>query len=125
MRFWGHRETPAIRTIPDIGLNVLLTAATGQAFDYPTGCDAFRISVSSTIANFNGPVIFNPSSTGAAVPTTGGTISTAGSSTVNIGVNVTLPFEYLRPRGSTGFSLICASSMSVTMEFWSRAGTTG
>lgn len=125
MRFWGHREIPQTRVIPDTGLSVLLTAATVQVFDYPTGCDLFRISVSSTIANFNGPVIFNPSSTGAALPTTTGTVSTAGSSTVNIGVNVTLPFEYQRPRGSTGFSLICASSMSVSMEFWSRAGTTG
>lgn len=124
MRYFGHRETPSNPSIPDTVLSLLLTAATAQAFDYPTGCDLFRIAVSSTITNVYGPVIFNPSTTAAALPTTAGVVSsTVGGQ--NIGMNVTAPYTYQRPRGSTGFSLICSSSLSVSIEFWSRAGTTG
>lgn len=123
MRFFGHREVPQIPTLPDTTLSLLLTANSAQAFDYPTNCDLLRVAVSSTVATVNGPVIFNPSSTGAALPTTGGTISsTVGGQ--NIGLNVTAPYMYQRPRGSTGFSMICASSLSVTMEFWTRTGQT-
>lgn len=122
MRFFGTMEVPPIPVIPDTTLNLLLTAATGQAFDYPAGTDMLRISNGSTFGV--GGTVFNPSSTAAAVATTAGAIS----STVG-GQNIQIPAGesrlYQRPRVSTGFSLIAASSHAVSVEFWSRAGTTG
>lgn len=123
MRYFGHREVPSAPVIPDTTLCLLLTAATGQAFDYPTGTDLFRITPGSTIQGASN-IFFNPSSTAAAVATTAGTISsTAGGQNILIGVGDTRVYQ--RPRGSTGFSLIAGSSMPVSIEFWSRAGTTG
>jgi hypothetical protein len=122
MRYFGHREVPSSPAIPDTTLNLLLTANTGQAFDYPTGTDLFRITPGSTIQGASS-LTFNPSSTAAALPTTSGAISsTAAGQNIQIGVGDTRVYQ--RPRASTGFSLIAGSSMSVSMEFWSRAGTT-
>lgn len=124
MRYFGTLEVPAIPVIPDTALSLLLTAASAQAFDYPTGTDLFRISAASTAAGVSGPVAFNPSSTAAAVPTTSGAISSSAGGQ-NILLSAGDARMYQRPRGSTGFSLISPSSMSVSVEFWSRAGTTG
>src|SRR5262245_58267911 len=101
MRYFGNRQVPENPVIPDTTLSLLLTAASGQAFDYPAGCDIFRITGSSTLSGVGGPVILNPSSTAAAVPTTAGAIS----STVG-GQNILInpgekPRIYQRPRGST------------------------
>ena len=76
MRYFGQRQVPITPAIPDVILSLQLTAATAQAFDYPTGVDMFRVSVGSTIAN-QLTVYFNPASTGAVVPTTAGTATTA------------------------------------------------
>lgn len=123
MRYFGHREIPNYPAVPDTALSLLLTANTGQAFDWPANADVFRAVVSSTIANFFGPVILNPSSTAAALPTTGGTISSSVGGQ-NIHLNVADQRMWQRPRASTGFSVICVSSMSVCMEFWQRSATT-
>lgn len=128
MRYFGNLHTPFSPSIPDTRLSVLLTAATAQAFDYPTGTDLVRFTIGSTLgsslgSNYGGPVFLEPNSTGAALPTTGGAVTTAGTSG-GIPLMVGQEKLYQRPRGSTGFSLIAASSFSVCAEFWSRAGTT-
>lgn len=122
MRYFGTLEVPAIPVIPDTTLNLLLTAASAQAFDYPAGTDLIRISAASTVAGV-GVVFFNPSSTAAAAASTAGAISsTAGGQ--NIGISPADARMFQRPRLSTGFSLISGSSLSVSVEFWSRAATT-
>lgn len=121
MRYFGTLEVPQVPVLPDTTLNLLLTAATGQAFDYPTGTDLLRISNGSTFAA--GAVVFNPSSTSAAVASTAGVISSSVA-----GQNILIPAGesrlYQRPRSSTGFSVIAPSSHAMSVEFWSRAGTT-
>lgn len=121
MRYFGNRATPSILVSPDTRLSLLLTAGSGQAFDYPAGTDVVRLSVGSTIASLFGPVFFAPASTGAALPTTGGVVTT-GDSSGGIPLMGSSPYTFQRPRGSTGFSLISGSSFSVCAEFWSRAG---
>lgn len=122
MRYFGTRAVPMIPVMPDTKLSLLLTANTGQAFDYPAGTDLVRFSVGSTQASLNGLVFADLASTGAALPTTGGVITTASSGGIILSGN--FDRSYLRPRGSTGFSLISGSSFQVCAEFWSRAGTT-
>lgn len=120
MRFFGTLEVPQIPVIPDNALQLLLTAATAQAFDYPTGTDLIRVTAGTTFANA-GVVSFNPSSTMAAVPTTGGTISSSVGGQ-NLLISAGQARMYQRPRASTGFSVISPSSHSIGVEFWSRAG---
>lgn len=121
MRHVGPKQE--IPQLPDTVLSLLLTAGSAQAFDYPSGSDVIRLTAGSTAAGAS-VLFFNPSSTAATQPSTGGTVSTAAS-----GLNIAIPLGearmYFRQRGSTGFSLVCGSSMSVSVEFWSRAGTTG
>lgn len=121
MRYLGSRFDQ-IPVFPDTRLSLLLTAATGQAFDYPTGTDIVRITAGSTASGF-GTVFFEPASTAAALPTTGAIITTAATSGALV---ITQGEErlYQRPRGTTGFSLISPTSSYVSVEFWSRAGTT-
>lgn len=122
MRYFGNTHTPPAPVAPDTTLCLLLTAATGQAFDYPTGTDLYRITPGSTAAGVSN-IFFNPSSTAAAVATTAGTISsTVGGQNIVVGVGDQRTYQ--RPRGSTGFSLIAASSLPVSVEFWGRAATT-
>lgn len=121
MRFYGPIQVPQTPTLPDTALALLLTAGSGQAFDYPGGCDLVRVSAGSTAAGFT-TVYFNPNSTGATVPTTAGAVTTA-SSGINIAVSVGDAKTFQRPRGSTGFSLISASSLTCSVEFWSRASS--
>lgn len=122
MRYSGlAHPQEQIPVLPDTALALLLTAATAQAWDYPTGTDIIRITAASTLAV---PLVFNPSSTFAAVLTTGGSISSSVGGQ-NIVISPGDSRMYQRPRGSTGFSLISASSVQVGVEFWSRAGTTG
>lgn len=123
MRYVGSR-LDQIPVLPDTVLSVLLTAATGQAFDYPTGTDVFRVTAGCTAPGGAASVFFNPASTGAVLPTTAGTVTTA---TTGHNIPITPGAEgrlFQRPRASTGFSVICGSSLSVSVEFWSRAGTT-
>jgi hypothetical protein len=106
--------------VPDTRLSLLLTAASAQAFNWPSSdAQIVRISVGSTISGVTGPVFFDFASTGAALPTTGGVVSTLGSSG-GIAVSVGQPRIYQRVADSTGFSLIAGSSFSVCMEFWHK-----
>lgn len=122
MRYFGTMEVPPIPAIPDTVLSLLLTANTAQAFDYPTGCDMVRVRPGTT-ASSQVSVFFNPSSTAAVLPTTAGVVTTA-TSGHSIPVCIGDSFMYQRPRASTGFGLICGTSASVSVEFWSRAATT-
>lgn len=122
MRYFGTFEVPPIPVIPDTVLSLLLTAGSAQAFDYPTGCDMFRVRPGTT-GSSQVSVFFNPSSTAAVLPTTLGAVTTA-TSGHNIPVGIGDSVMYQRPRASTGFALVCATSASVSVEFWSRAGTT-
>jgi len=121
MRYFGTAATPRTPVLPDTTLQLLLTAASGQAFDYPAGTDLIRVTNGSTLGV--GAVTFNPSSTAAAVPTTGSTISSSvGGQNILISYGQSVEFQV--PRATTGFSLIAGSSHSVGVEFWSRAGIT-
>lgn len=120
MRFWGTKATPHTPVAPDTVLALLLTAATGHAHDYPSGADLVRVTPGSTATGFH-TVYFNPASTQATVPTTAGAVTTS-SSGLNIAVALGDSKMFQIPGGSTGFSLISPSSLSVTVEFWSRAG---
>lgn len=120
MRFWGTKATPQVPVAPDTVLSLLLTAATAQAFDYPTGCDLVRVTPGSTATGFE-TIYFNPASTAATVPTTAGAVTTA-SSGLNIAVSLGDSKMFQIPGGSTGFSLVSVSSLAVSVEFWSRAG---
>lgn len=122
MRYFGSLHTPPSPSLPDTRLSLLMTANSAQAFDYPSKCDLIRITVGSTVAGF-GSIFFEPNSTGAALPTTGGAVTTAGTSGALV---ITQGEErvYQRPQSSTGFSLISPTSSYVSIEFWSRAGST-
>lgn len=123
MRYFGTRALPQTPVFTDTKLSLILTANTGQAFDWPAETDAFRIALGSTQANLQAQAYFDFASTGAAIPTTGGVITTGSSGGVLISGNYDR--MYIRPRASTGFSVIAGSSFQFCMEFWSRAGTTG
>lgn len=123
MRYFGTLGVPSIPVLPDSVLSLLLTAATAQAFDYPTGSDMLRITAGCTAPGGAASVFFNPSSTAAVLPTTAGVITTA-TSGHNIPITPGDSRMFQRPRASTGFALICGTSLSIAVEFWSRAGTT-
>lgn len=123
MRNYGQKNSvPFIPTIPTIVHSVLLTANTGQAFDYPAGTDLIRVRAGSTAA-LAGAVFFNPASTGAVLPTTPMTPTTA-----TTAHNIPIfpgdgPLMYQVPRASTGYSLIAGTSLSACIEFWTRASS--
>lgn len=119
MRTFGSIDPLShVPVVPDTRLSLLLTAANAQAFNWPSSdAQIFRVHVGSTISGVRGPVFFDFASTGAALPTTGGVVTTLGSSG---GLGITEPRMYQRSPDSTGFSLIAASSCSVTMEFWKK-----
>lgn len=120
MRFWGTKATPHTPVSPDVVLALQMTAGTAQEFDYPSGTDLVRVSVGSSVAG-QGVVFFNPSTTGAVLPTTAATATTA---TSGHSIPIT-PGEgrmYQVPGTSTGFSLIAPTSVQACVEFWSRAG---
>lgn len=122
MNYFGTRATPTIPQIPSHRLSLVLTANSAQAFDYPAGTDLVRFTVGSTAASLTGLVFGDLISTSAALPTTGGTITTASSGGILLSGN--FDRMYQRHRDSTGFSLISASSFSVCVEFWTRTGST-
>lgn len=122
MRYFGNLHTPPHPVAPDSWLTVLLTAGTAQAFDWPTNCDLFRVSVGSTVASLGGPVFFNPSSTSAVVPTTSAVITSGTSAGIPINAADNIIFQ--RPRTSTGFSFVSGSSVSFCVEFWKRNAST-
>lgn len=123
MRYVGARFDQ-IPVLPDTVLSLLLTAGTAQAFDYPTGADIVRVTAGTTAAAAAPSVFFNPATTGAVLPTTPSSLTTA---TSHHNIPIT-PGDggriFQRPRGSTGFSVVCGTSLSVCVEVWSRAGTT-
>ena len=126
MRFFGLRETPPAPVLPDTVLGLLLTAATAQAFDWPNATDLVRVTAGSTAQGF-GTIFFNPSSTSATVPTTGAVFSTgttASSSLMNIAITQAAPVQFQRPRASTGFSVIAPTSSYVSVECWTKTGST-
>lgn len=123
MNYMGTRAVAPIPAIPSHRLSLLLTAGTAQAFDYPTAADLLRITVGTTVASIAGLVFFDLTSTGAALPTTGAVVTTANTSG-GISVTGNEARMYVRPRSSTGFSLISGSSFPVCIEFWTRTGST-
>jgi hypothetical protein len=123
MRFFGNKQTPWHPVTPDTMVSKLLTAATAEAFDFPTGTDLFRVSVGTTASGFETAWI-NVGSTKATLPTTLHGQSTQGSSEFNIPVGLGEGRIFQRARASTGFSLIAVSSLYVCVEFWSRGAST-
>lgn len=123
MRYFGTRAVNITPVFTDSKLSLQLTANTGQAFDWPTDTDMFRIALGSTGANLQAQAFFDFASTAAAIPSTAGVITTATSAGILISGNYDRIYQ--RPRSSTGFSVIAGSSFQLCMEFWSRRGTTG
>lgn len=119
MRTFGSIDPLSqVPIVPDTRLSLLLTAGSGQAFNWPSSdAQIVRVTVGSTISGVRGPVFFDFASTGAALPTTGAVVTTLGSSG---GIGISEPRLYQRPTDSTGFSLIAGSSCSVCMEFWKK-----
>ena len=120
MRFHGPNNTPVAPVFPDAVTTVLLANA-AQAADYPSGTDLVRVTFCSTVGAYLCGV-FNPASTGAAWGSSAS--ATAGSTVSNVLVGSD-GVLFQRPRGSTGYSVIASSNALCTLEFWSRAGTTG
>lgn len=120
MRFFGPKETPAAPVFPDTVATFVVTSA-AQAADYPAGVDLVRVTFTSSVGAYLCGV-FNPSSTGASWGTSAS--GTAGSTQSNVLVGSD-GVMFQRPRGSTGYSVVGSSNGICTLEFWSRAGTTG
>lgn len=120
MRTFGSIDPLSMVSVPpDTKLSLLLTAASAQAFDYPSSdAQLFRVTVNSTISGVRGPVAFNFDSTAVSLPTTGAVITTASSN--GLLVSVDTPRMFQRPPTSTGFALIAGSSYSVCIEFWKK-----
>lgn len=120
MRTFGSIDPLSqIPVVPDTRLSLLLTAASAQAFDYPSGAHIVRVSVGSTISGVGGPAFFDFASTAAALPTTGAVVTTLGTSG-GIGIVAGSPRLFQLMGGSTGFSVIAGSSLTVFMEFWHK-----
>lgn len=125
MRYFGHRETPQHPTLPDTVLGLLLTASSVQAFDWPANTDLVRVTAGSTAQGF-GTIFFNPLSTSANLPTTAAvfsTGSTASSTLMNIAITQASPVTFQRPRSSTGFSVISPTSSYLSVECWTKTGS--
>ncbi len=123
MRNFGEKNSvPLIPVIPNVIQSVVLTANSGQAHDYPAGTDLIRVTAGCTAVPV-GSVFFNPSSTGAVLPTTPITPTTA-TTAHNIPIH---PFAggllFQVPRGTTGYSAISGTSQSLCIEFWTRASS--
>ena len=121
MRAFGSMDPMSqVPLVPDTRLSLLLTAASGQAFNWPSSeAQLIRVSVGSTISGVHGPAFFDFASTGAALPTTGGVFTTLGSSG-GIPVSVGQPRMFQRSADSTGFSVIAGSSVSICVECWKK-----
>lgn len=111
--------TDGVPIIPDTSLNTALTGVTGNAIAYPAGATHMRLSGAST-AGAPWSFIFNPTSTGAAWPSTASSGATTSSSGVQILISA--PTMYQIPGDQTNFSLISGTSGIVTAEFWKKGG---
>lgn len=106
---------------PDTVNTILLAGATAQAMDMPTNAGIVRLTgLTSAGAQFN--FLANLFSTAAAIPSSGSTSSTSGSTGVSHPVLGSATFQI--PGGSTGFSVIShtGSSGYVYAEFWKKGG---
>lgn len=99
---------------PDTKTVLLLAADTAQSIDYPTGAYLCRLTGLTTAgAAFN--FYANMHSTGANLPSSGTTSSTA--------TGVSVPVANVREfaiAGSTQWSAIAHAAGYVTAEFWTR-----
>lgn len=120
MRSYGTlHPTEGVPTPPDTVNTILLAGGTAQAMDWPADTDIVRFTgLSSAGAQFN--FLANLFSTAAAIPTTGSTSSTAGTTGVSHPVLGEATFQV--PGGSTGFSVVShtGSSGYVYAQCWKR-----
>jgi hypothetical protein len=131
MKNYGARNptenTPVFSSIVQ---NVLLSAATAQAFDWPTAAGATAGAnaaaaptgmvtitfLSSATATGTG-VWFHPYTTGAALPTSG-LFNGSSQAMASIPPNQRVTFQV--PGDSTGWSVYGQSSGYVTAEYWKK-----
>ena len=106
-------------TVPaDTMATAVLAATTGEAFDIPSGAAIMRITGVTTA---NGAYAFavNIGSTQAVWPSADAT-ATTNTTSLNVIVHGNDARFFQLPSGTTGLSLISATSGIVSMEFWSR-----
>lgn len=120
MRPLGSLHPTELIPVPaDTVIRTVLTAATGQAYDYPSGAQIMRLTgLSSAGGSYS--FYLNALSTGAVSATT--VDSSAQSSAASSGLNymITSGQFFQIPGGSTGFSLVSPTSGCVTVEFWRK-----
>lgn len=118
MRSYGSlHPTERAPSPPDTVNTLLLAAATAQGMDWPTNT---QIAVFSGLTTAGAQLNFfaNLFSTLANVPSSGSTVSTAGSSGVSHPVIGPQVFQV--PSASTGFSVIAQSSGYVHVQCYSK-----
>lgn len=120
MRPYGAlRVNDQIPAPPDTVNTMLLGGGTAQAMDWPAGTEIVRLTGLTTagaILNF----LVNMFSTAAAIPSSGSTSSTAGTTGVSHPVQGVATFQV--PSQSTGYSLVThtGSSGYVYAECWRK-----
>lgn len=122
MRTYGSlHPTEQVPLPPDTVNTILLAGGTAQAMAWPTGTEIVRFTGLTTAgALFN--FMVNLFSTAAAIPSSGSTSSTSGSTGVTHPVQGEATFQI--PSGSTGFSVIShtGSSGYVYAQCWQKGG---
>lgn len=122
MRTYGSlHPTEQVPAPPDTVNTLLLAGGTAQAMDWPTGTEIVRLTGLTTAgAQYN--FLVNLFSTAAAIPSSGSTSSTSGSTGVSHPVLGEATFQI--PGGSTGFSVIShtGSSGYVYAQCWQKGG---
>lgn len=122
MRSYGSlHPTEQVPLPPDTVNTMLLAGGTAQAMDWPADTEIVRLTGLTTAgAQFN--FMVNLFSTAAAIPSSGSTSSTSGSTGVSHPVLGEATFQI--PGGSTGFSVIghTGSSGYVYAQCWQKGG---
>ena len=117
MRSYG--PNPINFPLPPDTVNTIIAGTTAQAMDWPTDTQLVRLSGISTggaLMNF----YVNMFSTAAALPSSGSTSSTAGTTGVSHPIQGSAIFQV--PANSTGFSVIARSSGYIHAECYQKGG---
>lgn len=106
------QPTHLVYTPPDTVQTIILAAGTAQAIDYSTGTHIVRLT-GMTTANAQYNFYFNPTSTGAVIPSSG---TSTNSTAINLPILGSRAYQI--PISSTGYSLVANTSGYVVAECW-------